>query len=69
MTLLSVKLNHTQMYEKDTQVVISNTRKDKRSLVFTLKQTLLSVETLAEALFLCRNKWRNDTPVFTADTS
>jgi hypothetical protein len=36
------------------------------SVVFPLKQTLLSVETtLAEALFLCRNECRNDTPVFT----
>jgi hypothetical protein len=35
-------------------------------VVLTLKQTLLSVETtLAEALFLCRNECRNDTPVFT----
>jgi hypothetical protein len=36
------------------------------SVVFPLKQTLLSVETtLGEALFLCRNECRNDTPVFT----
>jgi hypothetical protein len=34
------------------------------SVVFPLKQTLLSVETtLAQALFLCRNECRNDTPV------
>jgi hypothetical protein len=33
--------------------------------VFTLEQTPLSVEmTLAKTLFLCRNKCRNDTPVF-----
>jgi hypothetical protein len=67
------KYNHTQKYQKDTQSVIFNTQLDKRSVVFILesvvfilKQTLLSVETtLAEALFLCRNKCRNDTPVFT----
>jgi hypothetical protein len=42
-----------------TQSVIFNTREDK----------LLSVETtLAEALFLCRNKCRNDTPVSTVCT-
>jgi hypothetical protein len=36
------------------------------SVVFTLKQTLLSIEmTLVAALFLCRKKCRNDTPVFT----
>jgi hypothetical protein len=36
------------------------------SVVFPLKQTLLSVQTtLAEAPFLCRNECRNDTPVFT----
>jgi hypothetical protein len=34
---------------------------DDENVVFTLKQTLLSVETtLAEALFLCRSKCRND---------
>jgi hypothetical protein len=38
------------------------------SVVFTLKQTLLSVEmTIAEALFLRHNKCRNDTPVFTVN--
>jgi hypothetical protein len=37
-----------------------------KSVVFTLKQTLWSVVmTLAEALFLCRNKCRNDNPLFT----
>jgi hypothetical protein len=37
-----------------------------KSVVFSLKKTLLSVETtLAEALFLCGNECRNDTLVFT----
>jgi hypothetical protein len=41
---------------KALKSVISNIREDKRSVVFTLKQTLLGVEmTFAEALFLCRN--------------
>jgi hypothetical protein len=36
-----------------------------KNVIFILKQTFVSVEkTLAEALFLCRNKCRNDTPVF-----
>jgi hypothetical protein len=49
------KLNHTQKYQKDTQ-----------SVIYTLKQELLSVETtLAEALFLCRNKCQNDPSVLT----
>jgi hypothetical protein len=37
-----------------------------KSIVLTVKHTLLSVEmTLFEVLFLCRNKCRNDTSVFT----
>jgi hypothetical protein len=60
------KLNHTQKYQKDTQRVFSNTRQDKRSVVFTLKSVVFTLETtLAEALFLCRNECENDTPVFT----
>jgi hypothetical protein len=40
--------------------------KIKKSVVFTLKQTLLSVQAnFAEALLLSRNKCRNDTTVFT----
>jgi hypothetical protein len=54
------KLNHTQKYQKDTQSVISNTQSYKGNVVFTLKQTLLSVEmTLSEGLFLCRSKQTN----------
>jgi hypothetical protein len=37
-----------------------------RSVVFTLKQIFLSFETtLAEPIFLCRNKCQNDALVFT----
>jgi hypothetical protein len=67
MTLLDFVIkSNSKVSKKHSKCDFS--RQDKRSVFFTLKQTLLSVETtLGEALFLCRNMCRNDTPVFTVN--
>jgi hypothetical protein len=65
MTLLSALIKSHSKVSKNTQSISFSTL-DKINgvgvgVVFSLNQTLLSVETtLAVALFLCRNKCQND---------